>query len=70
MELYCNLAYKKCFEDGCGGWWCSSGTKRKVGTKVYCYLNVHKYGEDKPKKIKLITEFQWLMNKAIYEENK
>jgi hypothetical protein len=78
MKLYCNLAYRKCFE--CDGKWVNTKeeglsasyglySSYHEGMKIQCLLPLLKYGKDS-KNIKLISEFKWLMNRAIYRGKK
>ncbi len=70
MNLYCYLAYRKCFELDCDGVWCLDGEEGlHDGSYITCNLLRDKYGR-KSKRVKLISEFKWLMNRAIYRGKK
>ena len=76
MKLYCSLKYKECFEGGCDGYWCNTGEDNKYedsttecGYSLKCRLPRDKYGKE-VKKIKLISEFKYLINKAVYKGEK
>jgi hypothetical protein len=73
MKLYCNLSYNQCFD--CDGEWVDTEEADGLsasfyeGMKTQCFLPFHRYGKS-PKSVKLISEFKWLMNRAIYRGEK
>lgn len=72
MKLYCSEHHVTCFD--CDGEWVDT-EEDGLSASFYedrierCYLPLHKYGKD-IKEIKLISEFKWLMNRAIYRSGK
>lgn len=72
MKLYCSEHHVTCFD--CDGEWVDTeedglSASFYEGMKTQCFLPLHRYGKS-PKSVKLISEFKWLMNRAIHRGEK